>query len=229
VTSVTVSTNLDVQAPPSQDRPIVPRLLAVAVVAQPLLIAVNALFHPEVDMSGEGLLTGAIEGPGTWYVVHMIAAFGALLGIPAAVGLRRLVRGRGRRLADVAMAAWFVAGGLLAMGFAAEGSLLRLVTTADIDRSEALVLAEAYAGTSEFYAVGVGAAAATLGGVLFAIALLRDGRLPRWMPCTLLVGSVATAAAAPGTPVGPVAFAIITVAAVGLARRLATSRAEPGR
>lgn len=229
MTTVTLSTSPHVEAQRTPERPLGSLLLAVAVVAQPLLIAVNAVFHPTVDMSGEGLLNGTLEGAGTWYAVHLIAAVGALLGIPAAVGLRRLVRdgGRGRRLANVAMSAWFLAGGLLAMGFATEASVFRLAATAGIDRSDAVVLADAYAGTPEFYAIGIGAALATLAGVLFAIALLRDGSVPRWMPWTLLVGTLVTVAAAPGTPIGPIAFGVITIAAAGLAPRVAARAGGP--
>jgi hypothetical protein len=109
------------------------------------------------------------------------------------------------------------------MTFAAEGSVLRLVATADIDGGDALALVDAYTETPEFYGVGLGALAAALSGVLFALALLRDGAVPRWMPVVLLVGSMATAAAAPGTPIGPLAFAVIIVASVGLARRVAAA------
>jgi hypothetical protein len=223
VTTATFAATPGVDAAPPAHRPLWPRLLAVAVVAQPLLIAVNAIFHPEVDLNGEGLLQAAMEGPTRWYAVHMVAALGAVVGAPAALGLRRLVHHGGRRLADAAVVSALLAAVLLSMTFAAEGSLLRLAATAGIDEADAVALVDAYTDTPEFYGVGLGALAATLSGVLFALALLRDGRVPRWMPVVLLVGSLGTAAAAPGTPIGPLAFGIITVASAALARRVAAA------
>jgi hypothetical protein len=114
----------------SDPRPSLPvttrRLLAAAVVVAPLLIAINSLFHPEVELSGAGFLAGAQTDPSGWFVVHVVAASGALLGVPAAIGLHTLVRGSGRRIATFGGALTLLAGPILALGFASEASVLRL-------------------------------------------------------------------------------------------------------
>lgn len=211
---------------PPERRSSWPWILAVAVVAQPLLLAVNATFHPEVELNGPSLLAGAAESPVTWYAVHLIAALGAMLGVPAALGIRRLVAGRDRRLADAAVGAAVVAAVVLSMTFAMEASVLRLVAGAGVGTTEAVALADAFTETPEFFAVLVGAAAATLAGVLFAIALLRARSVPRWLPFTMLVGSLGTVAATPGSLVGPLAFVLLTVAGAALAPRV--GRASSG-
>lgn len=206
--------------PSSGPRPRGPLLLAVAVAVQPLLIGVNAIFHPDIDVTGAGILAGAEEGPTRWYVVHLLAALGAVLGAPAAFGLRRLIRER-RVLCDTALVAAVVASVVLSLAFMAEASALRLAASADISAAAALSLAEAYTSTPEFYAVPSGVLASVVAPVLFAIALLRERRVPRWQPAALVVGWLLSLAAMPGTLLGPLAFGVIAVASFGLARRIA--------
>src|SRR5689334_14320007 len=109
--------------PPTGSRRAV-RLLALVIAIQPLLIGVNALFHPDVDITGAGILAGAQDGPTRWYVVHVVAALGAVLGVPAAFGLRRLVH-RHRVIGDTALVAAVVAAVVLGLTFMAEASAIR--------------------------------------------------------------------------------------------------------
>lgn len=195
------------------------RLLAAAVVAQPLLIAVNALFHPPVDITGSGLLAGAAAGPTAWFAIHVVAALGALLGGPAALGLRTLVAGSPKRLASAGVAVAFVGSVVLSLSFATEASVLRLAATA-LDQAEAVPLAEAYTRTPEFFAIPVGVFAGVLGGVLIGVALLAGRSVPRWQPVVYLLGTLASLTAGPGSPVGPMAFATIAVASAAMAARI---------
>lgn len=198
-------------------------LLAAAVIAAPLLITANSLFHPTVEMSGESILAGARTGPTTWFVVHVVAASGALLGVPAAFGLRELVPGRARRLATSGLAFALLGAPILAMSFAAEASVLRLAA-ADLDVSAGEALAEAYTGTPEFYAVGLGVVATTLGSLLLGLALHRSGAVARWQATTYLLATLATVIAPPGTAVGPAAFGVVTLVSVSFAVRVARVR-----
>lgn len=207
--------------------PTVRRLLAAAVVVQPLLIGVNAIFHPSIELTAAGILAGTAENPTTWYVVHMIAALGALLTIPAVLGLRTLVRERGRRVADVGVGAGIVAAAILGIAFGAEASVMRLAVISGLDGAGALAVTEAFMGTPEFAAVPVGVLAFTLAGVLLASALLAARAVPRWQAGLYLAGMLAALAAAPGSPLGPVAFGIVTVAAAFLAGHVARDDAEP--
>jgi hypothetical protein len=138
---------MSIAAPLSPPRPAAPpaarsgtarRLLAAAVIAQPLLIGVNATFHPEVEMTAAGLLAGAAADPTRWYLVHLIAAVGAALGAVAAVGLRTLITDRGRRAGNVAVGAAALGAVVLAITFGAEASLFRSVTVAGVDPAAAL-------------------------------------------------------------------------------------------
>lgn len=195
------------------------RLLAAAVVAQPLLIAVNALFHPPVDITGPGLLAGAAAGPTAWFAVHVVAALGALLSGPAAVGLRTLVARPPKRLASTGVALTFVGSAVLSLSFATEASVLRLAATA-LDQADAAALAEAYTRTPEFFAIPVGVLAGVLGAVLIGAALLAGRSVPRWQPVVYLLGTLASLTAAPGSPVGPMAFAAVAVASAAMAARI---------
>lgn len=207
--------------------PTVRRLLAVAVVVQPLLIGLNAIFHPAIEFTPAGILAGATESPTVWYVVHLVAALGALVTIPAVLGLRTLIRARGRRVADVGVGAGIVAAALLGVAFGIEASVMRLAVTSGLESSASLALTEAFMAAPEFFAVPVGVLAYTFAGVLLASALLVARAVPRWQAGLYLVGVLATLAGAPGSPLGPIAFAIVTVAAGFLARHVARGDSTP--
>lgn len=192
------------------------RLLAAAVLVQPLLIGVNGTFHPEVDMEAASLLAGAADSSTSWYAVHLIAALGALLGAPAAFGLRRLLHER-NRMGDAAVVTALLATTVLAPAFVAEASVLRLAVTADMSDAARLALADDYLGTPEFYAVGVGVLAAGFSAVLFAVAILLERRIAMWMPFATIAGTIAALGAQPGTALAPAAFGVVAIAACGLA------------
>lgn len=194
-------------------------LLAAAVVGAPLLILVSSLLHPAVEFSGESLLAGARHDPTAWFVVHVVAAAAALLGIAATFGLRTLVPGRGRRLATAAVALAMVSGPLLALAFAAEASVLRLAAEHP-DPVAGAALAAAYVETPEFYAVGVALLLDVLGAVLIVAALLRSRGVPRWQVAAYVVAVVGTVVAAPGSPVGSIAFGALVVVSGFFAARI---------
>lgn len=196
------------------------RWLAAAVFAAPSLIAVNSLFHPPVDISASAILSGAETGPSAWFIVHVIAAIGALVGIPAALGVRLLVGHRGQRLATAGVATAVISGTLLAIAFAAEASALRLAASAPIDESSALAIAEAYTRTPEFFVIPVAVLAGAIGNVLLMSALLVSNSVPRWQPVAYIMGTLATLAAVPGSLLGPVAFGVVAVVSAFLAARI---------
>lgn len=201
--------------------PVVRRLLAVALVAQPLLVGVNATFHPEIEFNAAGILEGAAADPARWYVIHLVAALGAALTIPAVLALRSLVHERGRRVANVGVGSGIVAAIVLTMAFAIEASVFRLAVTSGIDGAGQRALSEAFLKGPEFLAVPVGVLAFTLAGVLLAIALLAGRVVPNWQAVLYLIGMLATLGGAPGSPLGPIAFLLVTVAAAILARHVA--------
>jgi hypothetical protein len=202
------------------------RLLAAAVVGAPALIAVNALFHPAVELSGAGFLAGAQTAPTAWFIVHVIAAFGALLGVPAAIGLRTLVRDRGSRVATAGVALTVLASPTLALAFAVEASVLRLAVTS-LDPSSALQLAQAYARTPELYAVGIAVMGGTLGSVLLGLGLLRSRTFPAALPAAYVISTLVTVAGAPGTPIGPIAFGVVAAVSVTFAARILRPAGSP--
>lgn len=199
------------------------RLLAAALVAQPLLLGINATFHPPIEFTPAGVLAGAAESPAGWYAVHLVAALGALLTIPAVIGLRTLVRERGRLVANLGVGAGIVAAAVLPVAFGIEASVLRLAVTSGLDTAGQLAIAEAHLAAPEALAVPVGVLAFTLAGLLLATALLAARAVPRWQAVLYLVGILATLAGGPGSPLGPLAFASVTLAAAFLAGHIIRS------
>lgn len=199
------------------------RLLAAAVLGAPVLLSINSAFHPAVEITADSLAAGASADPGRWYAVHAVAAVGAMLYLAAAVGLRTLVTGRGRRVADVALGLSLVGAPLLAMLFAAEASVLSLAT--ELPDPARLALVEAYVTAPEFYAVPLAIALLTLGNLLMGVALVLSRSVPRWQAVTLCVAVVATAVGMPGTLLGPLAFGTVSVVSVFLALEVTRPRA----
>lgn len=197
------------------------RVLAVALVLQPLLVGVNATFHPAVEFTAPGMLAGAAASPTRWYVVHLVAALGALLTLPAVLALRTLVTERGRRVAGLGVGAGIVAAAVLGIAFGIEASVFRLAVSAGVDTDAQLALAETFLTTPEFYAAPIGVLAFTLAGLLLATALLAARAVPRWKAVLYLAGMLATLGGAPGSPLGPIAFGIVTIAAATLAVHVA--------
>lgn len=200
------------------------RLLAAAVLGAPVLISINSAFHPPVEMTAASLVEATAASPGQWYAVHLLAALGALLSMAAAVGVRTLVVGRGRRLATAALGFTLVGSTLLALAFAIEASVLHLAD-AHLDQSAALALAEGYIVSPESYAIPAGVVGYTLGGLLMGVALVVSRAVPRWQSVTLCLATIATAAGAPGTPVAPIAFGTVSLVSVFLALEVARRRA----
>lgn len=195
----------------------------MALVAQPLLLGINATFHPPIEFTPAGILAGAAEGPAGWYAVHLVAALGALLTIPAVIGLRTLVSERGRLVANFGVGAGMVAAAVLPLAFGIEASVFRLAVTSGIDTAGQQAIAEAYLSAPESAAVPVGVLAFTLAGLLLATALLAARAVPRWQAVLYLVGILATLAGGPGSPLGPLAFAVLTLAAAFLAGHIIRS------
>lgn len=203
------------------------RLLAAAMVVQPLLILINMMLHPTIPFTAAGILAGAAENPTTWYVGHMIAALGSLMIVPAVLGLRTLVRERGRRVADIGVWAGIVAAVTMGLFFGIEASVMRLAVSSGLDAAGALAITQASMNAPEFFAFPVGLLSYKLAVVLLLSTLLVVGVVPRWQAGLYLVGTVASLAGGPGSPVGLIAFGIVTIAAAFLARHVVRGDAEP--
>lgn len=195
------------------------RWLPIALGAQPLLLAANAFYHPEVDIEGASFLEAVREGPTEWFVVHLVAALGAVLWIPAAFAMRRLAGDASRRLSTLALASVVAGATMLAAGFIIEGSVFRLIAEADIGDAAALTLADDFLDTAEFIAILPGFGLSLAGVALITAILVRQRRSAGWHALAYLVGFVVSAVSPPGSPVGPLALVVATVAAIGMARQ----------
>lgn len=197
--------------------------LALTLAVQPLLLTVNAVFHPEVDIDGASFLEAVNDGPTQWYIVHLIAALGALLWIPAAFAIRQLIGDGYPRLRAVAMTAVMAGSSILALGFAIEGSVLPLLARADIGDAAALTLAEDFLDTPAFFSILPGFGLSAAGVALLAAILLHYRSPVRWPALVYVLGLVVSTISPPGSPIGPAALAVVAVAAIGMARHVPRS------
>jgi hypothetical protein len=155
--------------------------------------------HPHVD--GE-LLDVVAADPGTWFLVHLVAAVAAmtyLLGLPA---LAALPRSKGAVLATAG--AVVAAAGSMCLGaaFTAEAHLLPIVAQAGLDREVALALVEADSASTLAGLIEIGLPLAGVGQLLLAVGLLRSRAVAWWKPALVLAGLLSSLAVPPGQVVG---------------------------
>lgn len=214
------STDPSLRAPTSR---VGRRLLAAALVAQPLLIFGAMTVHPEVtDRTGAAFVEAAAAHPTRWFVVHLVATIGALLGIAVAFGLRQLAGGRGRRTANAGVALALLGNTAVALGFAFEATLFRLVSSSGLDGASAAHVGDRFLDGPETVILMAGFPVMVLATTLLAVGLHLGRAVPRWQP-VLLVVALAASLTPPGSPVGLAGglalVAVMTSLAVRLARR----------
>lgn len=215
-------TNTDLAAPDLQQAKSQParRWLAIALAVQPLLLTVNAVFHPQVEIEAASFLE-AVRGASTrWYIVHLVAALGAVLWVPAAFAMRQLIADGHERLLTLALTAVAAGSTILALGFAIEGAVFRLMAQADIGDAAAHTLADDFLGTPEFLSILPGFVLSAAGIALLTTILLHQRSAVRWQALAYVSGVITSAVSPPGSPIGLVGLAVVTVAAIGMARHV---------
>lgn len=194
---------------PSRNRLVGFSMLALA----PLVVAGSYLFSLTADESPAGRI-GAVAAAGTRYVAGgLLLTVGTFLVIPAALGLIRLARGRGR----VAVLTGAVMAGVGAAALGA-GDFLTTVVLGVLAPSHPDLATQV-----ERIADGSGLAnlafafapLLVLGLVITGIGLLADGLTPRWLPIALAVSAVVLHFA-PDAPVGSLLHAPLVLSIAGL-------------
>jgi hypothetical protein len=195
-------------------------LLALAVAGAPVLQMAGFLTHPELPDSSAGLLELVGRDPAGWFRIHAVASASAALSIVASVALASLVRSRGAVLATVGATLAAIGGGMLAIAFGAEAELVSLAADPSLDRTAMAALLDLQPASPATALLMAGFPFAGIGSLLLAVALLRSRSVPRWMPALVLLGLVASFAAAPGSHVGPFLLAPAVIGYFALAREL---------
>lgn len=195
-------------------------LLALAVGLAPVLQLIGFFLHPVIPDDPAGLLAVAARSPERWFLVHAVAASAAALTLVAAVALAGLVRDRGSRPATVGAVLMVLGGSVLTFAFGAEAHLLSLASDRSLDTSAMVELTALESSSLGARALLIGFPLLGLGQVVLMIGLLRSRAVPTWMPWAVLVGLIASLAAAPGALLGPLLLAPAVVGQLGLARQV---------
>jgi hypothetical protein len=196
-------------------------LLALVVAAAPLVQLAGMLPHPVLPDSPAATLELVAQDPAGWFRMHALAASAAALSLVSALALAGLVRGRGAGLATAGAALQVVGCASLVFAFAAEAHLWSLAADPSLDRSALVPLVALEHGSPAMTALMAGFPMLGAGTILLMSALLRSGAVPRWQPALVLVGTLTSVAAAPGSALGPLLFAPSTVGMLALAVSLA--------
>jgi hypothetical protein len=182
-------------------------LLALAVAAAPLLQLAGMLPHPVMPEDAAQALAVVAEDPGGWFRIHVIAAASAAMSIVAVLALAGLARRRGRGLATTGAVLAVLGGGALAIAFGAEAQLWSLAADPSLDRAAMTELVALEHDSPGLALLMAGIPLAGIGSLLVMAGLLRSGAVPRWQPGLVVVGLLASLAAAPGSSIGPLLFA----------------------
>lgn len=203
-------------------------LLALAVAAAPLVQLAGMVPHPELGDTAAQTLALVAQDPGQWFLVHVLSASGALLFVVAALALASLVRGRGAALATAGATLVVLGGGALAIAFGAEAHLLSLAADPSLDRSAMVALAELESDSPAVSLLMAGFPLFGLGTLALMAGLIRSAAVPRWQPVLVVVGTLTSIAASPGSELGPLLFAPSVAGYLALAASVARPRvAQP--
>ena len=195
-------------------------LLALPVALAPLFQIAGMLPHPVLPDTAAGALAVVAGDPGAWWRMHLLAACAAFLSALAAVPLASLARDRGSRLATSGAVLLALGGGALTVAFSAEAHLWSLAADPSLDHSALVALVSLERDSPAMSLLGAGFPLVGLGTVLLMSGLLRSGAVPRWQPALVLLGTLASLGASPGSGLGPVLLSPAAVGWVLLAREV---------
>lgn len=156
---------------------------ASSLVAGATMLSIGALIMPQAEDSTE-MLTLANEEGGRWLAVaglYFVASVALTIGMPA---ILVLFERKGARIGLTAVAV-FTIGCVGTAGYAMILSFFRALVVADALDADALDAVSGDPGFAVFLFGWVGAF--YLGEALLAIALLRAGTTPKWIPGLLLL------------------------------------------
>ena len=201
-------------------------LLGLVVAAAPVLQVAGMLPHPEVGATAAETLAVVAEDPALWTRIHLLSAAAASLFAVAAVVLAAWVRRRGAALATSGAALLVLGCGALTAAFAAEAHLLPLAADPSLDRSAMVALAELEEGSLLLTLLMAGLPLTGIGTLLLMAGLLRSTAVPRWQPALVLLGTLASVVAPPGSALGPVLLAPAVAGYLALGWEIARRRPE---
>jgi hypothetical protein len=200
-------------------------LLAAAMIAGPLLVVIGHAFTVPPQGSADVYLSDLLAHRASAVTGGLLTAAGALLMIPAAIGLLQLTGKRGRRLATIGG----VLAGIGAAGLAVGDAMITLImgTLAPADRALAARVFHLASNSSLAGAPFVLAPALFLGLILIAAALIRARGVPMWQPILIIAGGVVAFAAPSGKLPGALANLPLAVAIIALGLQLLRQAHEP--
>jgi hypothetical protein len=185
------------------------RLVALAMVGAPLLLASGSLLTPAgVDSRADSLqatvaqLQVAAAHRGQVFAAFLAHVLAGLLLIPAVGGLLRLARQRGAVLATTGGVLAGIGAGFIAVDAALFGLTSYFAAAPGLDRAAVAPYLFAMKADPGAYVLFFAYLLFPLGILLLAVALLRARTVARWQPWLLLAGTLLGAAAQGGIVAG---------------------------
>ena len=195
-------------------------LLALPVALAPLLQIAGMLPHPVMPSSPAAALEVVAQDPASWWRMHLLAAAAAFLFALAAAPLASLVRGRGVVPATAGAVLLALGAGALTVAFSAEAHLWLLAADPSLDQEPLVALVALEDSSPAMSLLGLGFPLVGLGTVLLMTGLLRSRQVPWWPPALVLLGTIASIGAPPGSDLGPLLLSPAALGHVRLARQV---------
>jgi hypothetical protein len=159
--------------------------LAGLFVAAPVLLTLNALFHPDVNtpaQAGQSVILHAT----TWYWVHVTGAVGAAAFSAVGVHLVRLGSAWRRKPMMAAGAMTAIGGWFFAIEQTSHGLLMSAVVRGGGDPDMAARLWKSFLEMGETAPIETGTMLFAFGLLVLALDLVRPSPVPRWTGAALL-------------------------------------------
>jgi hypothetical protein len=202
-------------------------LFALPVALAPLLQIAGMVPHPVLPDTAAETLALVAEDPAQWWRIHLLAACAAFLFGLAAAPLASLAPRRGSAQASAGAVLLALGAGALTVAFGAEAHLWSLAADPSLDRQSLVALVALEEDSPAMTLLQAGFPLVGLGTVLLMTGLLRSGQVPRWQPGLVLLGTVASLGAAPGSDLGPLLLSIAALGYLFLARQVLVAQPAP--
>jgi hypothetical protein len=197
-------------------------LAALGLIVAPLMLLAAAIIGPDLGDNYEEELANIADNEAAYVISGILFLFAPLVLLPGMLGVIRLLRRRGVTLGQVG-AGLILFGALLTMAFYGWGAIEYVAATEEgVDRAQMATVFDAAEDSAVGIPVWVGGfiIGLTIGSILLAIALWRNGVVPIWSPIALVLSTLINFVGSEEKWVAAASFVLLFIALWPLAQKL---------
>lgn len=194
------------------------RLLAGSMTAAAFCLVLGHLWNTPSTLPADRYVDEVSHAHGRFLAATLLTSIAALLLVPAAYGIGRLIQDRSPRLATIGTSLAAVGAAGLAIGVSTVGFTMGMLTAHDTALAEKVY---DIASRDNFVSIPFDLSPLfSIGMLILAVALIRTRAVPLWQPILLIVAVIAAFGAPAGGIAGAVGHTPLAIALVALATPL---------